>query len=177
MTTSVKEIAEGMKHRFPMLIPELKDTKVSSQSYWVGVSEAQLSLNPDAPEEAVCQLSAVVAVRSEVVVSGFAGAAYYDFKDERGNIIYALLGDGMGVNGTGVFGKDSRKEKQVKNVPIEVAAKTYSVSAFPCRVDEPGFDDIKHRVDEFAKTLEGMKESLKSIGASAKEIIGALKGG
>ena len=114
-------------------------------------------------------------MRSEDFADGFAGSAYYEFSDQAGNIIFALIGDGIGVNGKGVPGKDDVDQPQTRFIPLKVATEIYSVKVFGVRTDDTSIDAYVAKVHQFAAGLEKAKGALVYIGVTVADIIAAIE--
>lgn len=176
---NAKEIADGMKARFPVSGAAVKDTQVdSNQSYWVGIPDVKVSLNVTAPDNQIGRYDATVRVRTEVALSGFEGCALLTFMDEKGNNVYAVMTDPHGVNGTAIPGSQSdRTDTSSGFIAIEVLTAVAAVKAEPRRCEGPALDTLKATIAELVKGAEVVKDGLQKMGASVAAIIAVLKGG
>ena len=94
--------------RYPMTAPPLDSVRIDSgNSFWVGVSEAKLSINKTAPIEQAGRLDVTTVVKTEDAIDGFEGGGFFTFMDQAGNVVYKLMGNAHGVNGTAIPGKSS----------------------------------------------------------------------
>jgi hypothetical protein len=172
-----KKIADDMLKRFPIKVSPVADVRVTSDhSYWVGIPSFQASLNKAAPPAEIGRYDAQIHVESKEALAGFQGGSYYTFHDEKGNVVYAMMGDIYGVNGTAVPGAPSDVTKhEAKIIPLEILTATHSIKCIPTRLEGPALDNIKKTVGDFAKGIDAVKDDLKKIGAAIVEIAAAIK--
>lgn len=172
-----QRIAQEMIARFPIDAPAVPYTGTTDgHSFDVGIPFFRVSLNKAAPEDQIGRYDSQVNVKTNEALAGFQGGAYYRFMDERGNVVYAMMGDIYGVNGTLVPGAPSEVQKQEnKNIPLHILTAVHSVQAIPVRLEGPALDNIKRLVAELASGAEAIKDDLKKLGANLAEIAAAIK--
>lgn len=171
-------IAREMLARFPIVAKPVEDTRVTGNaSFWVGIPEMKVSLNKAAPETEIGRYDARVHIESKDAGDGFTGGAYYRFLDENGNVVYAMMGDGYGVNGTAVPGAPSdRTENEAKIIPLDILTAVHAVEAIPDRMEGDTLDRLKETINKIVEGSKAIGEGLKEIGATVGEVAASIRG-
>lgn len=176
--TPSEAIAKEMLARFPLIAPPFDYVNVTdgAEPFDVALDDCKLSLNKIATEAEMGRLDATVKLHSGKEFEGFQGGVYHRFMDDKGNVVFAMLGHIKGVNGRSVPGQDNRITViDPQFVPLDVLSAIYAFETKPIRAEGPALDNLKRTIDELAKGAEAIADGVKKIGASVAEIAAAIK--
>ena len=176
--TPSEKIAKEMLARFPITHPNVPYTNVTegAKPFDVAVDNFKISLNKTAPDAEIGRYDATIKVHTGSDTEGFQGGAWFRFLDDKGNVVFAMLGDIYGVNGKLIPGQPNRVEKQEsKFIPVDILTAVHKIEIFPVRLEGQALDNLKKTISELEKGAEAIRDGIKTIGASVVEIIAAIK--
>lgn len=177
--TPSQKIAKAMIARFPISHANVPYTNVTggAHPFDVGVENIKISINKTAPDNELGRLDTTVRLHTGSNLSGFKGGAYYRLLDDKGNVVWALLGKLDTVDGKlNPGGKPNRVDiQETEFIPIDVLTSVYSIEIFPSRVEDDELQKLKDAIAKFCEGATTVRDGLKKAGASIAEIIATIK--
>ena len=174
--TAAQRIAKEMMSRFPIKAPVVSDKSVAGDTpYQVGIPEFKISLNKTAPDDQIGRYDALIHVTTKVATSGFNGGSYSKYMDDKGNVVFAMMGDRYGVSGTAIPGPDDVTKPESKILPLAILTAVYSVEVIPVRVEDDELDNLRRLVEQLSQGAKIVRDGLKDIGATVADIAAAIK--